>query len=501
MATELKVTVADADPAEANLANNQKSTFVDVTKNELASSRVLVQKLGGYGFQFNNHLYAPITSPPASTLPDLESKVKALEPQLVRIFFNENWELNADPRNNPHPEWKDNLDSFRRVVQLANESGATIAIAYQGIATAKTNPTLWMTKFADELRELVVTRGLTGVAWATIGNEPNSTALTLPQYEALYRALDAQLKARGIRDRIGLIGGDLVQNNEGTAGGHRAWFDYMVAHMNDVIDAWSEHIYWRYDQPWRMEERLKDVAHLVHEELPEAARKPTLLMEFGVRGFDTCGTNPLVKFAYYPNPDGSCTDLRRMALGGFHKLWFDINAAQLGFDGTSDWDLYWSIYDKSNPPNQSFWAIGPPSEGWALYPSYHALRMLLQTTDRGWQVLGVDPWTADDAAARYDAIVRDRPEQELAAFSGEDGKLTILGLDTNGGALTAPNGESSSYSIGNLPQSTTFNLAVWNANGDGLTTDGGIVTTNGAGVARFDVPLQAAFALTTLPVG
>jgi hypothetical protein len=272
----------------------------------------------------------------------------------------------------------------------------------------------------------------------------------------------------------------------------------MVANMNDVIDAWSEHIYWRYDQSWRMEERLKDVAYLVHQELPEAARKPTLLMEYGVRGFDTCGAKPLLKFAYYPDAD--CTDLRRMPLAGFHKLWFSINAAQLGFDGASDWDLYWGVYDKSIPPNQSFWTIGPPQEGWALYPSYYALQLLLQTTARGWQVLGVDPWTADDDAARYDRITRDQLEQELTAFNGPDGQLTLVGLDTHGGLLTAANGESSSYSIGRLPANTDFTLALWNASGDGKSSVAGTVTTSAAGVARFEVPMQAAFVLTTVPV-
>ena len=66
----------------------------------------------------------------------------------------------------------------------------------------------------------------------------------------------------------------------------------MVAHMNNVVDAWSEHIYWRYNQPRRGEERMKDVAYLVHQELPEAARKPTFIMEYGVRGVTSCGTNP-----------------------------------------------------------------------------------------------------------------------------------------------------------------------------------------------------------------
>ena len=174
-----------------------------MTKHELASARLLVSSLGGYGFQFNGHLYAPITNPPPGTLPDLESKVKALEPQLVRIFYNDNWEANAD---RTHPDWPQNLESFKDVVALANASGASIVIHYQGVASARTNPTLWMGRFADVLQDLVQTRGLTNVRWAAIGNEPNTTTLPLTTYEALYRALDAQLVARGHRTRSGSSG-------------------------------------------------------------------------------------------------------------------------------------------------------------------------------------------------------------------------------------------------------------------------------------------------------
>jgi hypothetical protein len=427
----------------------------------------------------------------------LESKVKALEPQLVRIFYSENWEANSD---GTHPEWQQNLESFKKVVELANASGATIVIAYQGVASAKLKPDLWMPRFADVLQDLIVNRGLTNVRWVTIANEPNAGAVTLPQYEALYRSLDAALTTRGLRDHIGLMAGDLVQNTEGTPSGHRAWFDYMVAHMNNVVDAWSEHIYWNFDQPRRGEERIKDVAHLVQQELPEGARKPTFIMEYGVRGVTSCGTKPDLKFAYYP--DANCTDLRRMPFGAFQKLAFAIEAAQLGFDGASYWDLYWSTYDKTKA-NQSFWIIGPPEEDWALYPSYYAFQLLLQTTGRGWQVEGVDPWGADDAPEsilHQDTWLWDQPEQELVAYRGPDGQLTVAGLDTTGRALVAPNGESSSYSIGGLPPHTTFTLAVWNADGSGKNSVAATIDTGAAGVARFDVPLQAAFVLTTVPM-
>jgi len=392
-------------------------------------------------------------------------------------------------------------------VKLAQEGGATIDISYQNLANAKTTPEVSMAKYADVLQDLVKNHGFTNVRWAEVGNEPNTVngqgqpTLTLPQYEALYRALDAQLRVQDVRGHIGLMGGDLVENTEGTPNSHRAWMDYLVQHMNDVLDAWSEHIYWNWNDPRRMEERLKDVSYLTQQELPADARKPTFIMEFGVRGATSCPGKPDLKFAYYP--DG-CQDLRRMPLGAFQKLAFAIASAQLGFDGASYWDFYWSVYDRTKN-NQSFWMIGPPEEGWALYTSYYAFQWLLQTTAPGWQVLGVDPWNADDAAEPIANEAAgtwqwDQPEQELTAYRGPDGQLTLFGLDTNGRTLTAPNGQSPDYSLGGLPPFTTFTLAEWNADGDGTNSIAQTVTTGAAGVARFSVPLQAAFALTTVPV-
>jgi len=188
-----------------------------------------------------------------------------------------------------------------------------------------------------------------------------------------------------------------------------------------------------------------------------------------------------------------------MSLAGFHKLWFTIASAQLGFEAAVNWDLYWSTYDLTQN-NQSYWAIGPPSEGWALYPSYYAHQLILQTTARGWQVLGVEPWTLDDQATPYNEPHPDELEQELSAYSGPDGQLTLLGLDSKGGTLVAPNGESSSYSVGKLPANTNLTLVVWNAAGDGTNSVAGTVATDAVGVARFEVPLHAAFALTNVPV-
>ena len=48
--------------------------------------------LGGYGAQFNNHVYAPITPGRRAASPTSRRRSKALEPQLVRIFYNDIWE-------------------------------------------------------------------------------------------------------------------------------------------------------------------------------------------------------------------------------------------------------------------------------------------------------------------------------------------------------------------------------------------------------------------------
>ncbi len=69
-----------------------------------------------------------------------------------------------------------------------------------------------------------------------------------------------------------------------------------------------------------------------------------------------------------------------------------------------------------------------------------------------------------------------------------------MGLDSNGRGLNAVSdrGARATASAG-LPANTPFNLALWNASGNGEDSVAGTVTTDAAGVARFQVPLHAAF--------
>ena len=417
MAAELTVVIDSAVPSETDASNNSGRATVEVTEHELARSNVLVDSLGGYGAQFNQHIYASITPTPPGSLPDLEAKVRALEPQLVRIFFHEIQERDADQ-----------LASFYETVELAQQSGAAINITYHTAANARFDPHRYMREFAAVLETLVVTKGLTNVRWVTVQNEVNSTNVTLAQYNELYRQLHDELVRRGLRDQIHLMGGDLVENGPGTVPNpnHKIWWKYMAENMNDVLDAYSVHIYWDFWNLPRMEFRLRSVREIVDGPLVAGARKPLYVTEFGVRGIQSFPGKPVLQPGYWT--DG--TPLSRTNIAAFQQLWFDIASAQLGYAGAIKWDAYWGRYTPGY--RETYNLIGPADEGWPLFPSYHALRLLFQTTEIGWQIVRVDPWVDDDWKLDEAGRPFDQQEKELAAYVGAHEQLTVMGLDSRG---------------------------------------------------------------------
>ena len=86
--------------------------------------------------------------------------------------------------------------------------------------------------------------------------------MSLAEYEALVRALDAELKARGLDDRLRLMGRASsrtpVSPLEPTMSGRNG----SPTNLGDVIDAWGEHVYWNYNDTGRLEYRLRDTWHL-----------------------------------------------------------------------------------------------------------------------------------------------------------------------------------------------------------------------------------------------
>ena len=54
----------------------------------------------------------------------------------MRIFYNDNWEANADGTH-PAPEFQQNYESFVKVVRLAQEAGAIVDISFQNLGNAR----------------------------------------------------------------------------------------------------------------------------------------------------------------------------------------------------------------------------------------------------------------------------------------------------------------------------------------------------------------------------
>jgi hypothetical protein len=458
---QLTVTVTPSSPIETTLANNVRGLAVEATEFKVQESATLAQTFAGYGGQFNHHVYAAISRAAGVTddnAKDMERKMRDLQPQFSRIFFNNT--AFTDP---------DRMQSFIRTVQLAQSTGTTINITWQGGTLSVANGTI--PKFAAVLIDLVRARGITNLRWLTLQNEPNRTKITMAQYEAQYRALDPYIQS--IRGQVRYMGGDLVRGPDVGPPNQQAWLQYMASHMADILDAYSIHVFWDYFDTQKLVDRLTEVRAIV-DALPQAGRKPLYVSEYGVRGLRTFNGAP----AGDPGVWEDGTPITQTNVNAFQQTWFDVLAARLGYVGTSKWDSYFGKYDNGT---QAYYMIGSPADGWPIYPIYNSLRLLTAAVGRGWRTVNVDSVSSDSRL--------------LAAYVGKAGEHTVVGLDTAGAQLNTVSPTVVSYTIGGLPPSTSFQVTIWNAAGDGLVGQPAPAATDSAGVVTISVPQQAVFAL------
>jgi len=460
----LTVTITPTLPIETTLKNNVRRLVVETTEFKVQESATLVQSFAGYGGQFNHHVYAAISRSVGVTddnVADMEQKMRVLHPEFSRIFFN------STAFNDP-----DRMQSFVRAVQLAQSTGTTINITWQGGTLNVANGTI--PKFASVLIDLVRNRGITNLHWLTLQNEPNRTKITMPAYEAQYRALDPYIQS--IRGQVRYMGGDLVRGPDVGPPDQTAWFQYMATNMSDILDAYSIHVFWDYWDTNKLVDRLTEVRTIV-DALPENARKPLYVAEYGVRG--------LRKFNGLPAGDPGVwedgTPISQTNVSAFQHAWFDVLAARLGYMGTSKWDSYFGKYDNGT---QAYYMIGSPANGWPLYPLYNFVRLLTSTVKSEWRTINVD--SVPDTS------------RLLSAYVGKKGEHTVVGLDTAGAQLNAVSETPVPYTIGGLPPDASFHLAVWNEAGDGVVGLSKVVATDAAGVVTITVPQHGVFVLTTL---
>src|SRR5262245_34480071 len=399
-----------------------------------------------------------------------------LAPQIVRIFFNDRVD-GAPPLSTAQiPMW----NSFVRAVNNANELGATINITWQSgpMATSQQRGRA-MRRFADVL-ELV---GAPNVRWVTIQNEPNTAPkpgkvkqVTPERLGEMYHLLDGLLRQKGLRRQIRFMGGDLLEGlpNKPTNPLYQAhWLEHMSTHPHRILDAYSVHIYWRYDETPKIERRLSDVRAIVDG---LANPKPLYVTEYGVRG--RMG-NGAIKPGNFQAGQLSIP-ITQTKIAAFQQAWFVIRAAQLRYAGVIKWDGYFGRYDAMK---QACYSIGPPGpKGWPLYPSYYLHRLITMATAGGWSVVGIDSPS--------------QSKQHVAAFAGNR-DLTLLGLDEDGAQVNGKTSARRTYAFSNLPAGKRLSLALWNKNGGGKLVFEEPVTVSARGKAAIEVPLHSVFALST----
>lgn len=458
----LTLSVTARVPRDRVRRNNVATATVSASEFALARARVLVDSFGGFGAQFNQNLYAGISRDSGVTdenVVDLERKVVSLAPHLARLFFSRAAFTDRDL-----------MQSFVRAAQLAQRSRATVGVTWQ--TSFGSNAEVEMPMFADVLAGLVLEHGVTNLRWVTVQNEVNRTRVTMEAYDRMHRLVDARLRARGVRGRIRFMGGDLVAARSPLGQTQADWFRFMATRMNDVLDAYSVHVFWDYWDTAKIAKRLTEV-RAIYDTLPADARKPLYVSEFGVRGRRSAGDAG-------PGTWDDGTPLESTNVSAFQQAWFAVLASKLGYAGTIKWDAYFGRYDRVP---QSYSLLGPPQEGWPPRPVYNLTRLLTATTGAGWRTLAVDGASGTKA---------------LAAFASPAGALTLVGLDGSAASLNAVSPVSSTYLVGGLPPRTAFTLLYWNADGSGATAAAGTVTSDALGAITVTAPLHAVFALTTL---
>jgi hypothetical protein len=429
-------------------------------------NKVIVNDFAGFGTQYNQNVYSTFSSVDGITpenIGQLEAKVKNLKSQYVRIFFDpKSWK--SDPNYSTVPS--DFMESFIKTVKLAQDAGAaTINITYWSGPTPEK-----MSAFANLMYELIVNRKLTSAREVTIQNEPNGHPgrIDLSRYKACYDKLDVELKAKGIRNRVRIVGGDLVSTDQ------KYWFDYMTANMTNSLDGYSFHAYWDDNDTIKPGFRLTSVANIAKGFTGQAV-KPVYITEYGVRG-SIKPAGDIMKDPGYLT--GTMIPISRTTTSALQNALFQINGMNLGFAGFIRWDCYKAKFDRGS---QYYSCIGSAKDGYPLYPLYYMTYLFTHTCEPGWQVVktssGVDVHNTFVASAIKDV-------------SGNNQTVYVINTGR----------KSTQFSMGGLTPNRKYNVYSFNSDGKGELKIESVITSSASGAISGNADANTLLAITTMKV-
>jgi hypothetical protein len=298
--------------------------------------------------------------------------------------------------------------SFLRTLRLAQRAGATITLTmWWGDPK---DPEKTARRTVELLDDILRNEKIDAVKSINLMNEPNGDwpgeePWTLERYNKLYRALDAELKRAGLRDRLKIITGDLVEEHQ------PPWMANIAENLAELTDGISIHAYWDYRKTGKLLRRLDETKKMVTTR-PSIANKPLFVTEFGAQGAK-------IRFGgAEPGTHENGMPLARTTTQAMQIGWFMMEAVNRGYVGLVQWDMYEAWYDRL----MRYGVIGDVKSGWELKPGYYVLKMFTHTTRPGWKAVQVEGEAKGMLAT---------------AMRGEKGEMTLFVLNRNEGAKEA----------------------------------------------------------------
>jgi hypothetical protein len=375
----------------------------------------------------------------------LEAKVIDLAPQHVRIFVHTSWWSPA-----ADPQLK---ESVLRTIGLAQRAGATVNLTLWHGPYEK--PAECSRAFADMVNDLIRNHQLTAIKYLTIQNEPNSTKVSLEKYNTLYRSLDQSLRDLHLRDKINIVGGDLLSEEQ------EMWFKDLQDNLADVCDGYSIHMYSDYWDDDHILKRLV-IPRKIVDDMPPEKRRPMYIMEFGVRGHRQGNEEP------GRTPDG--TTVYDTTIAGVQNAWVILEALNRGYVAMCQWEIYDAIYDRSLMP---YGTIGDVTSGWKKKPTFWLTRLFTHSCAPGWRALRVGGNSRELIAT---------------AMLGRESEMTIYILNRRE--------QAEPIHISGLPPGKAFRQQIWNKTGDGTNSFGQNVIVDLSRHIHLIAPPRAMIALT-----
>ncbi|MCX7018232.1 MAG: hypothetical protein WCK47_09185 [bacterium] len=384
---------------------------------------VLCPDFIGFGAQGDCQLRCPVNAGRGVDEQDIKgvfNKIRAMRPHVIRTFFAYQWwepEEGRQTRNSAY------MRDYVEYLKFLKSIGCKVNLTPWGDWFSYSR---WMKPDPDSrmpsgnkrramIRSLVDLvdylwrdKGLTNVSQLTLMNEPdNSKRAPNPEdFVELNKMLEEELKARGLRDQIFMVGVDGSGWSEAKPGD---WFyDVLAVGGADYFDGAAAHTYGQnFDCatliPW-VETRTQALGRYGYP------AKPFMITEFGSFGSTRGGIFTMSdndKYEY-----------------GLFLARFALIALRHKTANVLMWCLFDTYYDTMN--KQECGLLRWKDEGWMPRPGYYSWSLLTRYTRPGSRVVNVDyADSADETSIPSVALLSPRNELTFLAVNSHTKPVVI----------------------------------------------------------------------------